>query len=201
MTHLRKTMLEELERRNYSASTAGCYLRVVQDFARYFQQAPGRLGRVNTTEGLHDEGEVEEGEEHDVALVEAGEDAAEPLEPTEESLDLVAAAIEHAVVFPRLQAAALGWHDGNPSKIQSQLACLIVLIGAVHEQRQRLGQWPQTAQQFAAVLGVMSLTGRESEDYRRSSICGNHMNLGRPSAAGFADRLRTVFFNAPVPSG
>ncbi len=44
MTHLRKTMLEELERRNYSASTAGCYLRVVQDFARYFQQAPGRLG-------------------------------------------------------------------------------------------------------------------------------------------------------------
>ena len=27
------------------------------------------------------------------------------------------------------------------------------------------------------------------------------MNLGGPSTAGFADRLRTVFFNAPVPSG
>jgi hypothetical protein len=27
------------------------------------------------------------------------------------------------------------------------------------------------------------------------------MNFGGPSAAGFADGLRTVFFNAPVPSG
>ncbi len=44
MTHLRKKMLEELERRNYSASTVRCYLGVVEDFARYFQQAPDRLG-------------------------------------------------------------------------------------------------------------------------------------------------------------
>ena len=29
-----------LECLNYSANTARCYLRVVQDFARYFQQAP-----------------------------------------------------------------------------------------------------------------------------------------------------------------
>ena len=153
------------------------------------------------TKSLDDEGEVEEGEEHHVELVEAGEDSAESLEPVEESLDLVAAAIEYSIELPRLQAGTLGRHDGNPSEIQSQLACLIVLIGAVHEQRQRLGQWPQTAQQLAAMLGVVSLAGRESERYRRSSICGNHMNLGGPSAAGFADRLRTVFFNAPVPSG
>ena len=44
MTHLRKKMLEELERRNYSASTVRCYLGVVEDFAGYFQQAPDRLG-------------------------------------------------------------------------------------------------------------------------------------------------------------
>ena len=44
MTHLRKKMLEELERRNYSASTTRCSLGVVQDLARYFQQAPDRLG-------------------------------------------------------------------------------------------------------------------------------------------------------------
>ena len=43
VTHLRKKMLEELERRNYSASTVRCYLGVVEDFARYFQQAPDRL--------------------------------------------------------------------------------------------------------------------------------------------------------------
>ena len=56
------------------------------------------------------------------SLSKQGEDAAESLEPAEESLDLVAAAIERSVVFPRLQAGAPGRHDGNPSEIQSQLA-------------------------------------------------------------------------------
>ena len=124
-----------------------------------------------------------------------------PLKPAEESFDLVAAAIERSVVFPGLQAGPLGRHDGNPSEIQCQLACLVVLVGAVHQQRQRLGQRPQSGEQFAALRGVVSLAGREGEGYRRASICGNQMNLGGPSAAGFADRLRTVFFNAPVPSG
>ena len=153
------------------------------------------------TQRFDDESKVKEGEEHDVELVETGENAAEPLEPPEESLDFVAAAIEHPVEFPGLQAGPLGRHDGYPSEIQSQLACLIVLIGAVHQQRHRLGQRAQAAEQFPAVRGVVSLAGRESKGYRRSSICGNHMNLGGPSAAGFADRLRTVFFNAAVPSG
>ena len=44
MTRLRQMMLEELERRNYSASTARAYLRTVEDFARYFQKPPDRLG-------------------------------------------------------------------------------------------------------------------------------------------------------------
>ena len=87
---------------------------------------------LTLSQGLH-ESEVEESEKHDVELVEAREDAAESLESAEESLDLVAAAIKHAVVFPRLQAVALGRHDGNPSKFQSELACLVVLIGAVYE--------------------------------------------------------------------
>ncbi len=39
------------------------------------------------------------------------------------------------------------------------------------------------------------------ERYGRSSIRGNHMNLGGPAAAGLADGLRAVFFRAPVPSG
>ena len=51
---------------------------------------------------------------HDVELVEAREETVESLESAEESLDRVAAAIKHAVVFPRLQAVALGRHDGNP---------------------------------------------------------------------------------------
>lgn len=43
MTHLRKMMLEELERRNYSEITIRCYIRTVADFARYFNRPPDRL--------------------------------------------------------------------------------------------------------------------------------------------------------------
>jgi integrase/recombinase XerD len=44
VTHLRKMMLEELQRRNYSAVTIRNYLRVVTDFANYFGKSPDRLG-------------------------------------------------------------------------------------------------------------------------------------------------------------
>ena len=35
MTHLRKMMLEELQRRNYAKTTIDCYLRGVEDFSRH----------------------------------------------------------------------------------------------------------------------------------------------------------------------
>ncbi|HET9306092.1 MAG TPA: site-specific integrase [Candidatus Sulfotelmatobacter sp.] len=44
MTHLRKMMLEELQRRNYSADTTRNYLRVVADFAMHFGKSPDKLG-------------------------------------------------------------------------------------------------------------------------------------------------------------
>lgn len=44
MTHLRRLMLEELERRNYSESTTRIYLQTVEDFARYFHRSPDQLG-------------------------------------------------------------------------------------------------------------------------------------------------------------
>src|ERR1700694_4611355 len=37
-------MLEELQRRNYSAITTRNYLRVVTEFAKYFGKAPDKLG-------------------------------------------------------------------------------------------------------------------------------------------------------------
>ena len=44
MTRLRKMMLEELQRRNYSAITTRNYLRVVSEFAKHFGKSPDKLG-------------------------------------------------------------------------------------------------------------------------------------------------------------
>jgi integrase/recombinase XerD len=43
VTHLRKMMLEELERRNYSQSTVSAYIRTIRDLARYFKRSPDQL--------------------------------------------------------------------------------------------------------------------------------------------------------------
>jgi integrase/recombinase XerD len=44
VTHLRKMMLEELERRNYTQNTTRAYLRAIEEFARYFHRPPDQLG-------------------------------------------------------------------------------------------------------------------------------------------------------------
>ena len=44
MTHLRKIMLEELQRRNYSEGTTRRYLRFVERFAQHFGKSPDKLG-------------------------------------------------------------------------------------------------------------------------------------------------------------
>jgi len=44
MTQLRQRMLEELQRRNYSAGTIRLYLRHVAEFAQHFHHSPDQLG-------------------------------------------------------------------------------------------------------------------------------------------------------------
>jgi integrase/recombinase XerD len=44
VTHLRKMMLEELQRRNYSDRTVRYYLRFVERFSQHFGKSPDKLG-------------------------------------------------------------------------------------------------------------------------------------------------------------
>ena len=44
MTQLRKKVLEELERRNYSKATAHAYVGAIRRFAEYFHRSPDQLG-------------------------------------------------------------------------------------------------------------------------------------------------------------
>lgn len=44
MTELRSLMLEEIQRRNFTESTRRAYLRIIEDFAFYFNRPPDQLG-------------------------------------------------------------------------------------------------------------------------------------------------------------
>ena len=44
MTHLRKMMLDELQRRNYAQNTVRSYIHAVEEFAAYFRKRPDQLG-------------------------------------------------------------------------------------------------------------------------------------------------------------
>jgi len=50
VTQLRKRVLEELERRNYSQATARTYVGVIRQFAAYFHRSPDQLGREQIRE-------------------------------------------------------------------------------------------------------------------------------------------------------
>jgi len=50
VTHLRKIMLEELQRRNYAATTIENYIHAVEEFAKYFRRPPDRLNREHLRE-------------------------------------------------------------------------------------------------------------------------------------------------------
>ena len=45
MTHLRKMMLEELQRRNFAKTTVQYYLQAVEEFATYFGKPPDQLNQ------------------------------------------------------------------------------------------------------------------------------------------------------------
>ena len=152
-------------------------------------------------ESFDDQGEVNEREEHHDELVKAGEDTPKALEAAEQSLDFVAPLVHLAVILPWGEAVGLWWHHWDETQIQCKLPRLVPFVGAVHHKMNRPIGRAQVVQELTPRGRVVRLTRREREGDGGSSIRGNHMNLGGPSAARFADGLGSVFFSAPVPSG
>ena len=47
MTHLRRVMLEELQRRNYATTTVQYYIQAVERFAKHFHRPPDQLNQAS----------------------------------------------------------------------------------------------------------------------------------------------------------
>ena len=131
--------------------------------------------------------------EHYVELLESGKYPPEAFESAKQSLNFVSPPVDLLAVMPCREAIALGWHDGFESQVQGELSSFVALVGAVHDQVHRAVGSAERFEQLASFGSVVRLARRERKRYGRSSIRGNHMNLGGPSTSGFADRLRAVF--------
>ena len=92
------------------------------------------LGRVNTKH-VGDQGQMDEGGEHEIEVFEAGEDAANAFEPAEQALDLVAPSVEAAVVGPGVKTVGVGRHDRLKAELQHQLPGLVAVVDPVHHQQ------------------------------------------------------------------
>src|SRR4029077_21039730 len=128
--------------------------------------------------------EVDEGHEHDIELLETGEDAAEALQAAEQRLDFGAAFVHGAVVLRWRDPIRVGLNHRSEPKVEGQLPGLVTLVRSVHQKMHWPRASPQTTKQLATLGRVMGLAGRQCKRYGRSSIRGNHMNLGGPSGAG-----------------
>ncbi|TAA73794.1 MAG: hypothetical protein CDV28_16012, partial [Candidatus Electronema aureum] len=149
----------------------------------------------------HDQGQNDKPHEHDIEFVKPGEDAVESLQSPEQPLDFISFFIQFPVILPRFCPTAFRRHDRRKASFRDQFSRLISFIRLIHDHRAGFRGRSQFYQQPAAFRRISGLAGRKRENHRAFSRCGNHMQFCCPSATGFADRLRAIFFNAPVPSG
>jgi len=159
-------------------------------------------GRVNTNDSIGDQCEMNEEHEDAIQFVESGEDPSKALQPTKQPFDLVAFFVHLLAIFPGTQAIGFGWYDGKHFKRQYQLARFIAFIGFVHDDMRSLpAPVFKGFQQLSPFRCITRLARRKREGHGRSGVGSNHVNFGCPACARFTNRLWTVFFNAPVPSG
>ena len=83
-----------------------------------------------------------------------------------------------------VNSGRLRWYDRDEPQVQCQLPGLLAFVGAVHQQVNRPTELAQTLQEGTALGRIVRLAWREREGDGGSSIRGNQMNLGSPSATG-----------------
>lgn len=88
---------------------------------------------LTLTKRFDDQGEVDEGHEHHVELVEPGEDPAEAFEAAEEPLDLVPPRVHEAIVLPGFDSARIRRHDRHEAEVEHQLPRFGPFIGPIHD--------------------------------------------------------------------
>ena len=105
---------------------------------------------------------MDEAEKDEIELVAAGTDPAEALEPAEKAFDLVAAAIEFSVVGPGRVAIAGRRHNGAVAEVPGELARLVAVIGAIHDQRGPARDRSEPAQQLSTSGRIATLSHRRT---------------------------------------
>ena len=158
---------------------------------------------TQSLESIENEGTSDECVEDNIKFVVSDKDASKGFEPAEKALYFVAALIQFFIIFPRLEAVFLGWHNGIEAHVAGKPPGFIAFIGAVHENAGALGRdvGLPVLQQVSAGRAVCGLARAQTERQGKPSMRGNQMNLDAPSSPTFADGLRAVFLWAPVPSG
>ena len=127
------------------------------------------------------------------SFFESGKDSAEAFEPSKQPLYFIAFLVEVAIVLPRSEPIGLGRNHRNHAQVENKLPGFIAFVCPIHQQAAGLRHLAQAPPAVPASRGIVIVTRRQAEDYCRSSIRGNQMNLGVPSATRFPDGLGPFF--------
>lgn len=124
-------------------------------------------------------GEVDEGEEVTIELVEAGEDTAELFELAEQGLDLVPFLVERPVGLAWCSSSRVGRDDGRGVARGDPVEDLVAVIGAVGD----VDLGVDSFEQGDGLRRVAGLAGGQGEAVRIAERVADRMELGREAAA------------------
>jgi hypothetical protein len=134
------------------------------------------------------------GEENFGELVVACGDSSIMLEFIEEALDEVTFAVEREIASPRRLTIGFWRNHRGDSSLRESVDQRISVVSLIAKQ----GIWIGAVDQLLRTSQIVGLSRRQHQFDRIAQGIDEHVDFGRQSAAGSADRLRPVFFRAPA---